>query len=80
MRVNWKGTKPRTLYFRDLKVGECFRNTHGRGAVYRKVRVNGTIVEYMEEVATGLLFGATQSPIEIVEVETNIDLTKPTIY
>ena len=83
--LNWKNSPaPKTLYFRDLSLNECFRNVNGRGAVYRKVMTNSDVVggvhHLMMEEATGKLFNPTVSPVERVSVEINVSVAKPYIY
>ena len=73
---------PRVLYFTDLDTNESFRNTSGRGAIYRKVFAGRTAdpTWYMLEEATGRLWTPTESPVERVSVEVNIAVPKPGIY
>lgn len=85
VKLNWQNQPVvRTLYFSDLSVNECFRNVNGRGAVYRKVQANSDVktpqTYYMMEEATGKLFHATISPVERVNVEVNLSVSKPYIY
>jgi hypothetical protein len=83
MNINWKGqvTQKKNLYFEDLKLNESFKNAgySSRGAVYIKVATNDGI-DWMYEVATGLLFKPTKAPVQRVEVELNISVEKPDLY
>lgn len=86
--INWKNPTPsRNLYFSDLKLNDTFRIVGGKGAVYTKVSGahaarNSNIrgCELMMEIASGLLFDSTSSPVELVEVNVQISTPKPYIY
>ena len=86
--INWKNpAASRNLYFSNLKLNDTFRIVSGRGAVYTKVSVAPAARssdirgrELMMEVATGLLFDPTTSPVELVEVDVQISTPKPYIY
>ena len=82
MKVFWKGQVQPTLkpYFEQLAENQSFRLTTGKGAVYTKVRLNGTNKYYMLELATGILFEASLSPVELVDVNVVIETQKPSIY
>jgi hypothetical protein len=82
MNVNWKDSvaTARNLTFDDLNLNESFRNVNGRGAVYVKVQVHNSDDEYMMELATGKLFNPTVSPVERVNVDVNVNASKPRFY
>jgi len=87
MKINWKNTPSKTVTFSTLNVGDTFKNTHGHGAVYMKVKVNSDVVRggYTEsfgmlELQTGKVFKPTSSPLELVDVEITVDTVKPSIY
>lgn len=87
MKINWKNQppKPRHLYYDDLKLNDAFRLTTGQ-AIYIKVaispKLSGTKVQVngMLELATGQVFHPSESPVELISVEINIDSAKPNIY
>jgi hypothetical protein len=73
------------LTFDKLGKNESFRiaTVNAQGAVYRKVLKKarfGTNEYFMMEEATGELFEPTRSPVELVDVEVNINTPKPKIY
>lgn len=89
MKVNWKNQEstPTVLYFEHLSINETFK-IQGHEAVYTKVKVKTKSVYdisdkykyYMYEIMTGNLYPPTNSPVELVNVEVNIDLEKPQLY
>lgn len=93
MKINWQNQKESVNFFENLDVNTGFKvvSPHARGAVYIKVAKgdsdtkiyssrHGHMECMMYEVATGKLFPPTSSPVEIVEIETNIHQKKPGIY
>ena len=86
MKINWKNkVYQQVLYYNDLKLNEAFRLTTGQ-AIYIKVLVSPRVAgnhneEYgMLEIATGMIFAPSKSPVELIHVEINVDLEKPSIY
>lgn len=73
---------PKGLHFEDLDLNESFRNKYGRGAIYRKVMAGSSNNQnwYMLEEATGRLWTPTQNEVERVNVEVNIDVSRPKLY
>lgn len=86
VKVNWSSDNCQ-LFFRDLEINQAFRNAGkwSKGAIYIKVGIDKTSVSqepfyYMYEVATGKLWPATSSPVEVVDVSVNINSPKPAAY
>ncbi len=81
MKINFVGQKNKQLYFNDLAIGDCFYNAsgRGRGTLYQKIAGGYTDLDVtspqMLELSTGLVWGATTSPVEKVEVEINVVTT-----
>lgn len=87
VKINWgkKVVAEKDLFFSHLAVGETFRiaTPQSRGAVYMKIEDHGecaTFQTFMLELATGKVFDATDSRIERVNVEINVDAAKPSCY
>lgn len=80
VNFNHSPSRKKDIYFNDLKENESFVIVNGRGAVYRKTRIKGDLTYFMMEEATGILFPATQSPIELIDVDVIIKTKKPAIY
>lgn len=72
------------IYFHDLAVMECFvvDSPSSKGAVYMKVedRSRTPWLYRQLELATGLVFQPTGSPIHRVDVKVEIDCKRPEIY
>ncbi len=81
MKVNWnhRVAKTKTLHFANLDINDAFKIV-GAKAVYIKVKENYGQNEWMMELATGRLFAPTLSPVDLVNVEVNIGIPKPSIY
>lgn len=74
---------PAVLHFEDLAVGDSFKYTRGRGAVYMKVVREHTSSPdkfYQLELATGNLFHGSAGPVIKVPVTINVDVDKPNLY
>jgi len=81
MKVNWnQSTSVGNLYYRDLALGDTFRNKRGQGAVYSKVQNHRTKEEFMLELASGLLFAPTLTEVERINVDVNVEASKPKLY
>lgn len=86
VKINWKHKLlPQVQYYSDLSLNEAFRLTTGQ-AIYIKVLVSPKVAgnrneEYgMLEIATGKVFPPSNSPVELVNVEVNVDSVKPPLY
>lgn len=81
-KINWGSPiqKNAKLFFNDLSDGETFRiaTNRSRGAVY--MAVSGGSGRYMLELATGELYNPSDSEVELIPVEINIGVAKPSIY
>lgn len=88
MEINWLNSNENTtLYFQDVAVNQGFRNVSdlSKGAVYLKVEdYNAFEKDYecyaMLEIATGVMFRPTTSPVELVDIKLNIGVEKPDLY
>ena len=94
--VKWEGEEiPKTLYFKDIELNGGFRivSPYSKGAVYQKTRLSDSLINKLggtilldddaycqREVATGIDFPPTRSPVEAVDLEISVAAPKPSIY
>lgn len=79
-KINWKPKSPIKSDYECLSYGDCFKidTLRSSGAIYMKTTYDN--VDCMLELATGKVFSRTYSVIKPVDVEINIDTSKPSIY